>query len=46
MALSDVIELDIDQKRTYYYVNGQADFQQVRFSPMLAKKDTAGGVER
>nr|WP_242969505.1 YodL domain-containing protein [Anaeromassilibacillus sp. An200] len=44
IALSDVIELDHEPKRTYYYVSGQNDFRQVRFSPMLAKKDRPEGI--
>lgn len=45
ITLSDVIELDCSTRRTYYYVNGASDFRQVRFSPMLAKKEKMGGVE-
>ena len=44
IALSDVIELDHEPKWTYYYVSGQNDFRQVRFSPMLAKKDRPEGI--
>ena len=38
MSLSDVVELEYPMKRIYYYVNGDTQFQQVKFSPMLAKK--------
>ena len=46
MALSDVVELDYAQKRLYYYVDDKDKFSLVKFSPMLAQKDTAGGNER
>lgn len=31
-------------KRIYYYVNGDTQFQQVKLSPMLAKKKGSGGA--
>ena len=39
MAVSDVVELNHGAKRAYYYVSGQDQFRQVKFSPMLAKKE-------
>lgn len=39
MAISDVVELNHGTKRAYYYVSGQDQFRQVKFSPMLAKKE-------
>ncbi len=39
MAISDVVELNHGAKRAYYYVSGQDQFRQVKFSPMLAKKE-------
>ena len=44
MALSDVVELDHSPRRVYYYVNGEHEFPQVKFSPMLAKKDIEEGT--
>ena len=44
MALSDVVELDHSPRRVYYYVNGEHEFPQVKFSPMLAKKDIKEGT--
>ena len=44
MALSDVVELDHSPRRVYYYVNGEREFPQVKFSPMLAKKDIKEGT--
>jgi len=44
MSLSDVVELEYPMKRIYYYVNGDTQFQQVKFSPMLAKKKVSGGA--
>ena len=44
MALSDVVELDHSPRRIYYYVNGEHEFPQVKFSPMLAKKDIKEGT--
>ena len=44
MALSDVVELDHSRRRVYYYVNGEHEFPQVKFSPMLAKKDIKEGT--
>lgn len=44
MTLSDVVELEYPMKRIYYYVNGDTQFQQVKFSPMLAKKKVSGGA--
>lgn len=44
MALSDVVELDHSPRRAYYYVNGEHEFPQVKFSPMLAKKDIKEGT--
>ena len=44
MALSDVVELDQSPRRVYYYVNGEHEFPQVKFSPMLAKKDIKEGT--
>ena len=44
MALSDVVELDHSPRRAYYYVNGEREFPQVKFSPMLAKKDIKEGT--
>ena len=44
MALSDVVELDHSPRRAYYYVNGEQEFPQVKFSPMLAKKDIKEGT--
>ena len=37
--ISDVVELNHGAKRAYYYVSGQDQFRQVKFSPMLAKKE-------
>ena len=39
MAVSDVVELNHGAKRAYYYVSGQDQFRQVKFAPMLAKKE-------
>ena len=39
MAVSDVVELNHGAKRAYYYVSGQDQFRQVKFSPLLAKKE-------
>lgn len=44
MALSDVVELNHSPRRVYYYVNGEHEFPQVKFSPMLAKKDIKEGT--
>ena len=44
MALSDVVELDHSPRRVYYYINGEHEFPQVKFSPMLAKKDIKEGT--
>lgn len=44
MALSDVVELDHSSRRVYYYVSGEHEFPQVKFSPMLAKKDIKEGT--
>lgn len=44
MSLSDVVELEHSMKRIFYYVNGNVQFQQVKFSPLLAKKEIGGGV--
>lgn len=40
MAISDVVELDHSPKRVYYYVNGHDQFRQVKFSPMLVRKNS------
>lgn len=38
LAPSDVVELDCQGKRTYFYVNDCRDFAPVRFSPFLCKR--------
>ena len=38
LAPSDVVELDCQGKRTYFYVNHCRDFAPVRFSPFLCKR--------
>ena len=38
MAVSDVVELNHGAKRAYYYVSGQDQFRQVKFSPYARKE--------
>ena len=38
LAPSDVVELDCQGKRIYFYVNDCRDFVPVRFSPFLCKR--------
>ena len=43
MAPSDVVELERDGRRTYYYVSDKGEMVQVKFSPLLAKKAAQDG---
>lgn len=44
MTLSDVVELRHPSGRSYYYISDSEQFPQVKFSPMLAKKNSMGGI--
>ena len=46
LAPSDVVELDCQGKRTYFYVNDCRDFSLVRFSPFLCKHLPEAGKQQ